>query len=116
MTCFGAFLTQRVYQRHHEVSRPQDDGDQRHCSSTVEQVLPRNRCVWFPTSSTGETLIGLADIDTIMIKSDNDGAVKVGNRSYNYRVSGTSTHNSASLVWPAHTDLLRSGCYGERFG
>lgn len=28
-----------------------------------------------------------ADIDTIMIKSDNDGAVKVGNRSYNYRVS-----------------------------
>lgn len=27
------------------------------------------------------------DIDTIMIKSDSDNVTKVGNRSYNYRVS-----------------------------
>lgn len=27
-----------------------------------------------------------ADIDTIMIKSDSDGVMKAGNRSYNYRV------------------------------
>jgi DNA repair protein RAD50 len=37
------------------------------------------------------------DIDTIMIKSDSDGAVKVGNRSYNYRVRGTPS--SVMMHW-----------------